>query len=218
MPGKLLCTLLYRSPISYLTSHIQSYSKTHRTESFPNLARISVGVVRFVSRMASDSLSKLYQAFLVRFSDHHLDTGPFDNWTQIYHLNIGLVRYSDGYCIVKSTRHNHHEVHETGLYQSCLNLFQQLWSTHGYESDSFDDDQVSADADSDVEEIAPKKRKIETHVDQQISSKTIASTSKPSNDSSLRKASVKIVDTSMNDTDDVSSIGGKCTVLIIRMV
>ena len=30
---------------------------------------------------------------------------PFDNWTQIYHLNTRLVRYSDGYCIqLKKTR------------------------------------------------------------------------------------------------------------------
>ena len=36
--------------------------------------------------------------FFVRFSDHHWSTGPFDNRTQIYHLNTRLVRYSDGYC------------------------------------------------------------------------------------------------------------------------
>ena len=36
--------------------------------------------------------------FLVRFSDRHLNTGPFDNQTQIYHLNTRLVQYSDGYC------------------------------------------------------------------------------------------------------------------------
>ena len=104
-------------------------------------------------------------------------------------------------------------VYETGFNQFSLNLFQQLWSTHGYESDSLDDDQ--ADADTDVEEISPKKRKIETQVDQQISSKTIASTSKPSNDSSFRIASAENVedslDMSTNDTDDVS-IGGKCYV------
>ena len=29
----------------------------------------------------------------------HTKTGPLDNWTQIYHLNTRLVRYSDGYCI-----------------------------------------------------------------------------------------------------------------------
>ena len=37
--------------------------------------------------------------FSVQFSDHHLNTGPFDNQTQIYHSNIRLVQYSDGYCI-----------------------------------------------------------------------------------------------------------------------
>ena len=38
--------------------------------------------------------------FLVHFSDHHLKTGPFDYWTFLYHLNTGLVRYSDASCIV----------------------------------------------------------------------------------------------------------------------
>ena len=37
--------------------------------------------------------------FSVRFSDHHLNTWPFDNRTQMYHLNTRLVQYSDGYCI-----------------------------------------------------------------------------------------------------------------------
>ena len=40
--------------------------------------------------------------FSVRFSDHHLNTGPFDNWTLIYHLNTRLVSYSDGYCNSKN--------------------------------------------------------------------------------------------------------------------
>ena len=35
--------------------------------------------------------------FSVRFSDHHSNSGPFDNWTQIHHLNTRIVRYSDGY-------------------------------------------------------------------------------------------------------------------------
>ena len=35
--------------------------------------------------------------FSVRFSYHHLNTGPIDNQTQIYNLNTKLVRYSDGY-------------------------------------------------------------------------------------------------------------------------
>ena len=35
------------------------------------------------------------KAFLVRFSDHHSHTGPFDNLTQ--------VRYSDGYCIIQNS-------------------------------------------------------------------------------------------------------------------
>ena len=38
------------------------------------------------------------QAFLVWFSDHHLNNGSFDNLTQIYLLNTRLVQYSDGYC------------------------------------------------------------------------------------------------------------------------
>ena len=37
--------------------------------------------------------------FSVRFSDHHSNTWPFDNRTQILHLNTRLARYSDGYCI-----------------------------------------------------------------------------------------------------------------------
>ena len=31
------------------------------------------------------------------------NTGPFDNRTQIYHLDTGLVGYSDSYCIQKAT-------------------------------------------------------------------------------------------------------------------
>ena len=34
----------------------------------------------------------------VRFSDHHSNTWPFDNRTQIYHLNTRLACYSDPYC------------------------------------------------------------------------------------------------------------------------
>jgi hypothetical protein len=29
----------------------------------------------------------------------HLNIGPFDNWTQIDHLNTELVRFSDHFCI-----------------------------------------------------------------------------------------------------------------------
>ena len=39
------------------------------------------------------------QDFSAQFSDHHLNTRPFDNWTQFYHLYTRLVQYSDGYCI-----------------------------------------------------------------------------------------------------------------------
>ena len=35
--------------------------------------------------------------FPLRFSDHHSNTRPFDNRTQIYHWNTGLVQFSDGY-------------------------------------------------------------------------------------------------------------------------
>ena len=38
------------------------------------------------------------RAFSVQYSDHHLNTRPFGNQTQIYHLKTKLVRYSDGYC------------------------------------------------------------------------------------------------------------------------
>ena len=37
--------------------------------------------------------------FSVQFLDHHLNTEPFDNWTQIYHFDTRLVQYSDGYCM-----------------------------------------------------------------------------------------------------------------------
>ena len=37
--------------------------------------------------------------FSVWFLNHHLNTGSFDNWTQIHYLNTILVWYSDGYCI-----------------------------------------------------------------------------------------------------------------------
>ena len=37
--------------------------------------------------------------FPVQFSDHHLNTGPFDNQAHIYHLITRLVRHSVGYCI-----------------------------------------------------------------------------------------------------------------------
>ena len=36
--------------------------------------------------------------FSVWFSNHFLNFRPFDNQTQIWHLNARLVRYSDGYC------------------------------------------------------------------------------------------------------------------------
>ena len=37
--------------------------------------------------------------FSVRFSNHHLNTGPFDNRKHLYHWNTRLVWwYSDGYC------------------------------------------------------------------------------------------------------------------------
>ena len=36
--------------------------------------------------------------FSLRFS-YHPNIGPFDNRTQIYHLNTRLVQYSNGYCI-----------------------------------------------------------------------------------------------------------------------
>ena len=39
-------------------------------------------------------------AFSVQFSDHHLNTRPFDNRTKIYYPNTRLVQYSDGYCIM----------------------------------------------------------------------------------------------------------------------
>ena len=59
-----------------------------------------VSGIHMVSCDLADHLNTGHkQAFSVRFSDHHWNSGPFDNQTQIYHLNTRLVRYSDGYCI-----------------------------------------------------------------------------------------------------------------------
>ena len=49
--------------------------------------------------VTSGYINRLYS---VRFSSCHFITGPFDNGTQIYHLNTRLVRYSDGYCILSN--------------------------------------------------------------------------------------------------------------------
>ena len=38
------------------------------------------------------------QAFYSPFSNHHLNFGPFDNQTKIYHFNTRPVQYSGGYC------------------------------------------------------------------------------------------------------------------------
>ena len=40
-------------------------------------------------------------AFFGQLSDHHLNTGPFNNQAQIDHLNNRLVRFSDGYSIAR---------------------------------------------------------------------------------------------------------------------
>ena len=53
------------------------------------------------------------QAFSVQFSDQHSNTGPFDNQTQIYHLNARLVQYSDGYFTVFACLMN--DVHGTSV-------------------------------------------------------------------------------------------------------
>ena len=44
------------------------------------------------------SLVELNNEFLVRYSDHNLINKPFDYWTDLDHLNPGLVRYSDRDC------------------------------------------------------------------------------------------------------------------------
>ena len=36
--------------------------------------------------------------FSVRFSDHHLNTGPFENWTQLYQL-LSVLRFCQNFCI-----------------------------------------------------------------------------------------------------------------------
>ena len=45
------------------------------------------------------TISRLFSGW---FSDHRYNTGPFDNRTQIYHLNSKLVRHSDCHCNLKS--------------------------------------------------------------------------------------------------------------------
>ena len=44
------------------------------------------------------------QAFTVRFSDHHLNTKPIDNGTQIYHPNTRLVQYIQMVTAILSSR------------------------------------------------------------------------------------------------------------------
>ena len=61
--------------------------------------------------------------FSVRFSDHHLNTKPFDNQTQIYHLNTKLVQYSDGYCIGPVRKSDPHCV----LNQIYLSQQERQW-------------------------------------------------------------------------------------------
>ena len=38
--------------------------------------------------------------YINHLNTKHLNTGPFDNRTPIYHSNTRLVRFSDGYCII----------------------------------------------------------------------------------------------------------------------
>ena len=38
-------------------------------------------------------------SLLVRYSDHHLNNGPFGYWTTFDYSNTRLVRYSDTHCI-----------------------------------------------------------------------------------------------------------------------
>ena len=56
------------------------------------------GIQMVKSHDFTDHLNTINRLFSVRFSDHHSNTGPFDNPTQIYHLNTRLVRYSDCSC------------------------------------------------------------------------------------------------------------------------
>ena len=59
------------------------------------------------------------QAFLIRFSDHHLNTKSFDNQTQFYHLNTGLVQYLDGYCTDHSNS-GHKSRLKTMVTEKCI--------------------------------------------------------------------------------------------------
>ena len=55
------------------------------------------GIQMIKSRDLAERLTTRHlQAFSVQFPDHHSNTGPFNNWTQIYHLNTRPVQYSDG--------------------------------------------------------------------------------------------------------------------------
>ena len=56
-----------------------------------------------------------WTGFSVRFSDHRSNTGPFDNQTQTYHSNNGLIWYSDGYSIFYSTVQNNHHFENTNF-------------------------------------------------------------------------------------------------------
>ena len=66
----------------------------------------SMGVLYSNGKLKSLSGPFEYQTFWTinklfsfRFSDHHLNSSPFYNQTQINHSNTRLVQYSDGYCM-----------------------------------------------------------------------------------------------------------------------
>ena len=66
-----------------------------------NTEDLNTRIIRIPESMGSGiQMVKLENwLFSVQFSDHHLNTRPFDKQTQIYHLNTRPVLYSNGYHI-----------------------------------------------------------------------------------------------------------------------
>ena len=67
--------------------------------------------------------------FSVQFSVHHLNTGPFDNRTQIHHLNLRQVRYTDCNC----TRITKVSIYRWWLvFSHCPDWLHKLWPQYQY--------------------------------------------------------------------------------------
>ena len=80
--------------------------------------------------------------FYVRYSDHGLNTRPFNDRTGFNHLNTGLVRYSDPHCILKEMYRKTQERYSLPIWiqlnttfmwwswRHCSFLYQSVGSNH----------------------------------------------------------------------------------------